>query len=100
MASPGEGVVALASTKGTGVETVVLVNGSTLGGGVSTPNAPVDAKGLVVGGGKAKTWVTFCPGNLPISEFGGGGRFEVGKDGVPPLCADEANSSGGRLAAA
>ena len=93
-------MVALASTKGTQVETVVLVNGSTLGGGVSTPNVPVDAESLVVGGGKTKTWATFCPGDLPVGEFGGGGRFEVGENGVPPLCADEANGSGGRLAAA
>ena len=64
-------MVALASTKGAQVETVVLVNGSALGGSVSTPNVPVDAKGLVVRGGKAKTWVTFCPGNLPIWQIWG-----------------------------
>ena len=82
------------------MEAIVLMEGGALGGGVSTPNVPVDAQGLVVGGGKAKTWATFHPNDLTVNGFCGRRGFKVEEDGVPSLCTDEADGGGGRLAAA
>lgn len=92
--------MAFAAAERAQVEAVVLMEGGTLGGGFSTTDVPVDAESLVVGGGKAETRVTFCPNGLAVNEFCGSGGFEVNKQGVPPLCADEADGGGGRLAAA
>ena len=101
VARPGESVVALAATEGTEVEAIVLMERGTLGGGVGTLNVPVDAKGMVIRCGEAKTWATFRPNDLSVSEFcGGGGRFKVKENSVPLLSTDEADSGGGRLAAA
>jgi len=91
--------VTFAATEGTEVKSVVLVEGRTLGDGISAPNVPVDAKGLVVRSGEAGTWATFCPDGLPVSKFCRGG-FEVEENGVPLVRADEADGGGGRLAAA
>ena len=71
-----------------------------MGGGVRTSDIPVNAKGLVVRGGKAETRIAFRPDDLTINEFGRSSAFKVEENGVPPLHTDEADSSGGRLAAA
>ena len=93
-------MVTFTAAERTHVEAVVLMEGGALGGGVGTSDIPINAKGLVVGGGEAKTRIAFRPDDLTISEFGGSGAFKVEENGVPPLHADEADSSGGRLAAA
>ena len=93
-------MVAFAATEGTCVKTVILMEGGALGGGIRSSNVPVNTECLVVGGGKTKTRVAFCPGDLPVSEFGLSGGFKMEENGVPPLHADEADSGGGRLAAA
>ena len=99
-ASPGESVVGFTATEGAHVEAVLFMEGGALGEGVRSLDVPVNTKRLVVGGGKAETRVAFCPGNLPVGKFGGSGRFEVEEYGMPSLRADEADSGGGRLAAA
>ena len=100
-AGPRESVVALAATEGAKVETVVLVEGGTLGGCVGSSNVPVDAERLIIGGGKAKTGAAFCPNGLTVRKFDEGcGGFEVEENVVPPLCADKADGTGGRLATA
>ena len=98
--SPGESVVAFAAAEGTHVETFVLMEGGALGGGIRSSNIPVNTEPLVVRGGKTETRVTFCPDDLPISEFGWSGGFKMEENSVPPLCADKADGGGGRLAAA
>ena len=97
---PREGMVTFTATERAHVEAVVLMEGGALGGGIGTSNVPVNAKGLVVGGGETETRIAFCPGNLTVSEFGGSTGFKVEENGVPPLRADEADGSGGRLATA
>jgi len=92
-------MVTFAATEGTEVKSVVLVEERALGDGVSTPNVPVDAKGLVVRSGEAGTRTTFFPDGLPISKFCRSG-FEVEENSVPLVRADEADGGGGRLAAA
>jgi hypothetical protein len=98
--SPGKSVVAFAATEGAEVKAVVLVERDTLGGGVSALNVPVNAECLVVGRDKTETGATFCPSDLSVNEFSGSGRFEVEENGMAPLCTDEADGGGGRLAAA
>ena len=93
-------MVTFTAAERTHVEAVVLVEGGALGGRVGTLDIPVNTKGLVIGGGKTETWIAFCPDNLTVGEFGGGSGFEVEENGMPPLRADEADGSGGRLAAA
>ena len=80
------------------MEAVVLMEGGALGGGVGTLDVPVNAKGLVVRGGKAKTRIAFHLDDLTVSEFGGSSAFKVEENDVPPLRTDEADGSGGRLA--
>jgi len=99
VASPREGMVTFAATEGTEVKSVILVEGRTLGDGISTLNVPVDAKGLVVRSGEARTRATFCPDGLPISKFCRGG-FEVEENSVLLVHTDEADGRGGRLASA
>ena len=99
-ASPGESVVALSAAEGTHVEMVILMEGGALGGGVRSLNVPVNTECLVIRGGKTETRTAFRLGDLPIGEFGWSGGFKMEENGVPPLHADEADSSGGRLAAA
>ena len=98
--SPGESVVAFTTAEGTHVETVVLMEGGALGNCVGSSDVPVNTERLVIGGGKTETRTAFCPGDLPVGEFGWGGGFKMEENGVPPLRADEADGGGGRLAAA
>jgi len=100
VAGPGEGMVALAATERAEVETFIFVEGGTLGNSIGTSNVPINAEGLVVSGDKTKTRAAFCPRDFAVSELGGHGEFEVEKNIVPPLCADEADGAGGRLATA
>ena len=99
-AGPGESVVALTATEGTEMEAVVFVEGSALGGGLSASNIPVDADGLIFWGDKAQAWATFCPNRFAVTELDKGGGFLMEEKVVPPLCTDEADGAGGRLAAA
>ena len=98
--SPGEGVMGFAATKGTEVEVIVIMEGSTLRGGIRASDVPVDTEDLVVRCGKTKAWVTFGPNNLSISKFCRGGGLEMKEDSVPLMCTDKADGRGGRLAAA
>jgi hypothetical protein len=97
---PGECMMAFAAAEGAEVKTVVFMKGGALGGGISASNVPVDAERLVVGSGETETGATFCPDDLPVNKFCGSSGFEVEENGVPPLCADEADGGGGRPAAA
>ena len=99
-AGPGEGVVALAATERTEVETLVFVDGGTLGSGVDASNVPINAEGVVVGGDETETGAAFRPSGFAVGEFGGRGGFEMEEYVVPPLSADEADGAGGRLTAA
>ena len=78
----------------------MALEGGALAGGVRTSDIPVNAKGLVVKGGEAKTRIAFRPDDLTVSKFGRSSAFKVEENSVPPLRTDEADSSGGRLAAA
>ena len=82
------------------MEAVVFVEGSTLSGGVSASDVPVDANRLVVGGNEARVRATFCPNRFAVSKLDDDGSFLVEEKVVPPLRTDEADGAGGGLAAA
>ena len=90
---PREGMVTFTAAERAHVEVVVFMEGGALGGGIRTSNVPVNAKGLVVGGGETETRIAFHPGNLTVSEFGRSSGFKVEENSVPPLHADEADGS-------
>lgn len=82
------------------MEALVFVDGGTLGSRVSASEVPVDADGLAFQGDQTGFCTTFCPNCLTVSKLDEGGGFLVEEEVVPLLCADEADSAGGGLAAA